>query len=1334
MKRSPAELENESAAKKTAVESEAGPVAAAAPSPAAAVMQAVLSGTASKKNSASVDKQDAAPPEGSTVQGETKAAAPQAANEDVKTEAKTSTPPASAPTDTKADLVNATSSGSVKAETEPAEKDSKQAAFRLPKMMAPTLRNPAAAATPPPPSTPPATNSILAGNAVMPPTTTLGPGQTMVGNIKLTSPLPGSLQAQQKGVMGMPPPGMQGMMGQPMMLPGGEQGKPLGVEDALAYLDRVKRQFMDKPEVYNQFLEIMKKFKSHEIDTPGVINHVCELFKGHDNLILGFNTFLPPGYKIELPGRGLPPGMAKITGPMGFTQPAMVPRGKVNRARGNRAGGKGPGRGSTPGGGMGVNEGGPGGMQPTMAPNVEDNASTAASQGQPVEFDHAINYVTKIKKRFSGENDPTYKSFLDILHSYQNEVRSITEVLEEVSNLFKDHPDLLKEFTHFLPDAVRESAAVELDKRAARARKASQRAANKDRRRRDKKSTLVSEPDHDETRVPMLERNLFGRIKAALGTRELWGEFLKCLDLFAQELISRAELLSLISDIFGERGDLLEEFDRLLASRGATDDPVESAWFSMPLTDIDFSNCRRCTPSYRALPAAYPKAPCSERTAMCRSVLNDTWVSVPLGSEDSSSKNHRRNQYEEALFKCEDDRYEIDMVIDSNKAAIRALEPLAQEVEALSLKNGSNFKFRYRLEKRTLSVIHLKAIARIYGDHGTEILELLRRNPAAAIPVILKRLKEKDDEWCRDRQELNKGWKDQMEKNYAKSLDHRSFYFKHHEKRAYTQKVLVAEIKEKAKAAQANSPPNGEPATASESPTSSVPAKGGDSDHMVLDFEDPRVNHDAWGIIALKVERNCDAGETEKIAAFYCYFVHAMMQLPNKWLKPGKSLVDSMDVDESIETAPKTKADALPVGTKVSTAYGYGVVEDYNCDTFFYKVKIAFGTAYLSPSSVKLHSDDPLKIFTKPIAMLDKEAMEAATKEMAQHDFFTTVPVYMFFRQYHLLYERLLRAKEQCEANARKSKKSENAMETDGEETTPGEVEYTQLLSLIYCFINGSLEPSKFEDECRTLLGPQAFYLSTIERLVTAIQKQLLVIISDDKSMATIKLLGEYCEGAERRALTLAKVCQASASHLLQSDSMCLRMRFMRGMPKGSTPPEEKKDKAGANELIVPEDSIVKPTKTTARLWDKPPRLGISVLDMDPTQDGEVAGLDTDSKKEGEVATICPIEVGYSNQLELSGVLEFGAESFERPFLNRTVGDKASRSKSEQGLKLHLSLPLYKVVYVPGSEDVFQAIKQHKADKGGAERKSRFKSWYDSVVEGSGDDDAGDNDVAMSTD
>ena len=41
-----------------------------------------------------------------------------------------------------------------------------------------------------------------------------------------------------------------------------QQYQRLKVEDALSYLDKVKLQFSNQPEVYNKFLDIMKEFKS----------------------------------------------------------------------------------------------------------------------------------------------------------------------------------------------------------------------------------------------------------------------------------------------------------------------------------------------------------------------------------------------------------------------------------------------------------------------------------------------------------------------------------------------------------------------------------------------------------------------------------------------------------------------------------------------------------------------------------------------------------------------------------------------------------------------------------------------------------------------------------------------------------------------------------------------------------------------------------------------------------------------------------------------------------------------------------------------------------------
>lgn len=40
--------------------------------------------------------------------------------------------------------------------------------------------------------------------------------------------------------------------------------RPLNVTDALTYLDAVKVQFQDQPDVYNHFLDIMKEFKNEQ--------------------------------------------------------------------------------------------------------------------------------------------------------------------------------------------------------------------------------------------------------------------------------------------------------------------------------------------------------------------------------------------------------------------------------------------------------------------------------------------------------------------------------------------------------------------------------------------------------------------------------------------------------------------------------------------------------------------------------------------------------------------------------------------------------------------------------------------------------------------------------------------------------------------------------------------------------------------------------------------------------------------------------------------------------------------------------------------------------------
>lgn len=84
--------------------------------------------------------------------------------------------------------------------------------------------------------------------------------------------------------------------------------------------------------------------------------------------------------------------------------------------------------------------------------------------------------------------------------------------------------------------------------------------------------------------------------------------------------------------------------------------------------------------------------------------------------------------------------------------------------------------------------LNLRCIERLYGDHGLDVMDVLRKNGPLALPVILTRLKQKQEEWARCRSDFNKVWADIYAKNYHKSLDHRSFYFKQQDTKSLSTK------------------------------------------------------------------------------------------------------------------------------------------------------------------------------------------------------------------------------------------------------------------------------------------------------------------------------------------------------------------------------------------------------------------------------------------------------------------------------------------------------------------------------------------------------------------
>ncbi|KAL9673031.1 hypothetical protein QQ045_029284 [Rhodiola kirilowii] len=212
-------------------------------------------------------------------------------------------------------------------------------------------------------------------------------------------------------------------------------------------------------------------------------------------------------------------------------------------------------------------------------------------------------------------------------------------------------------------------------------------------------------------------------------------------------------------------------------------------YLAKSIQELDLSNCQRCTPSYRHLPDDYPIPMASQRSKLGTEVLNDYWVSVTSGSEDYSFKFMRRNQYEEALFKCEDDRFELDVLIETAKSTILRIEELLQKVKEKSIILDGPV----RIEDH-FTAIHLRCIERLYGDHCLDVMDFLRKRFTQSLPVIAKRMKQRKEEWSKTRSGFNSVWAEVYAKNHYNSLDHRSFYFKQQDSKNLSSKSLLSEI------------------------------------------------------------------------------------------------------------------------------------------------------------------------------------------------------------------------------------------------------------------------------------------------------------------------------------------------------------------------------------------------------------------------------------------------------------------------------------------------------------------------------------------------------------
>ncbi|CAF1206769.1 unnamed protein product [Adineta steineri] len=1060
----------------------------------------------------------------------------------------------------------------------------------------------------------------------------------------------------------------------------------LKVEDALNYLDKVKNQFALQPQVYNQFLDIMKEFKSQSIDTQEVINRVSTLFHGHPDLIVGFNTFLPPGYKIEVSEEHH--GYIQVTHPssrtesiaiggpsnttynLSITTPTTTYRQTANLLSqdndetdliqqqqqlqlANNATSQAvnalisaatapqvPFFGTT----GGLNLSTKNNKQPTtnVSSSTQATAVEKTSSGQPVEFNHAINYVNKIKNRFH-QSPNIYKTFLEILHTYQkqqkdakeipsgnlalNTVASLstgignqstllseTEVYAKVAQLFTNHEDLLAEFSQFLPDATQQptertnsisdilsssgsstppmfssqtssisnttttnttpivtnptprliinnpvsssitttstsssfltinnnsntsplsslamlstapsftvltSVKDELtrppspkrtattatatttpttsaststnnlsNKRAASASKSpaatipttssTSMATTPTMATKKKRLTMTNNIQpisptirHTSTVEVTTGQNrkatsvddmmFFEKVQKTLRSSLVFDNFLRCILLYTKRIISRNELFELIQSYLSHVPDLLKTFQELINQREPGDIIIPKSIYDQHDTDsmisIDYGSCSQYGTSYRSVPRSYIPPSCSGRTQLCKEVLNDHCVLFPTFTDESSSVASKKSVFEEHMYKIEDERFELDIVMEVNLSAIRALESVQLHMNSLTTDQLHHFQLDDQLGGQS-SVIQKQAVQRIYGERANEIIDGLKRNPRIAVPIVLKRLKAKDEEWREAKKNFERFWKEQSEKYYLKSLDYMGINCKNSDIRIIRNRYLLNEIENLKEERDQHIPLNiNQP-------------------HLAFRYDDLSILDDAASLIVFLVKRQMAFGKEDKqnIKKMIYQF------LPDFLFTPRGELSDDEEDDDEDESKRDKK------------------------------------------SRPARHTDTNRRRNTESSTTKPRQiAQEYQKPDDMFHLFFVNDNYYFFFRLHQLLCDRLLKMFQQSlrlielenrelnENNSQRNKQPSVAtlLRLSNRPNIPVDDYYPIFLDMVRNLLDGNMDSSSYEDSLREMFGIHAYIAFTMDKIIQNCVRQLHAIVTDESSDAIMRL------------------------------------------------------------------------------------------------------------------------------------------------------------------------------------------------------------------------------------
>ncbi|XBW34724.1 hypothetical protein QEN19_000291 [Hanseniaspora menglaensis] len=628
------------------------------------------------------------------------------------------------------------------------------------------------------------------------------------------------------------------------------------------------------------------------------------------------------------------------------------------------------------------------------------------------------------------------------------------------------------------------------------------------------------------------EVHFFEKVKKLLGSKQIYQEFVKLLNLYTQDLISKNDLIRKVAHFIGAEPELFEWF-KLFVGYEELPKEIENIVYEKHKVDLDL--CEACGPSYKKLPKSDTFMPCSGRDEMCWEVLNDEWVGHPVwASEESGFIAHRKNQYEETLFKTEEERHEYDFYIEANLRTIQTLEVINNRITSMSQAEKASFRLPEGLGATSMT-IYKKVIRKIYEkERGFEIIEALHEHPAQTVPVVLNRLKQKDEEWRRNQREWNKIWREVEQKVYYKSLDHMGLTFKQTDKKLLLTKQLLADV-----CSIKEDPLSKENVGNAGSSKRWNPLISKSTEELKYKFSDKNIIFDILFLCRIYIVdvSAYSQSDKEKIQRFLYWFVSNFFNIEMHTLLEFTISEEKIDVfthnrepDNSNQTDIGQKRSRTLLDNHLDifdSLYSFADIFKINSSKQPYEKHEPQGleeddsSKTTDSESYESFKDNVLKSWLGDDADKSINDFNEDCGFRADHRnrfiSYGNTQIYLLVRIFSIIYERLLEIKQvdvavTKEINKRKYDDyidpmflSSKQLEDKGL-SFEGDSAYSKLIGLSSEFIQGKIESQWFEESIRQAYKNRAFKLITIDKTIQHLIKQCQNCTTDKKSQSLMKL------------------------------------------------------------------------------------------------------------------------------------------------------------------------------------------------------------------------------------